>query len=930
MAVGIKIGANTSEFNKSMMQVTNDLQRVASECLLAGERAELFGTKTDQLASQQKLLATTIEGTQQKISLYASKITQINGDTDKLKQRQSELKSELERTNQAYQTSVNATGKSSAESKKLANEISNLEKEYSKNEKAIASNDTQLTKAVTNMNKLETAVLKDSKALETVKKELSSTATEEKKLAETTGLTKFSSGIDGAVNKISGLKTAFLGITATLAGGFGLFKFTEGAIKAGDNAYVLSQKLHLSTTEATGLNKILSLTDTEMKPLITTIMNLDKSIGKAGDTENKETEKAKKSIEVNNEKIRTLEKSKKITDETREKINKLKETNEELTGKIKENESVVGDNAKTLEKYGIKLTDASGKLLPVNAQLEKLSEAYKKSAEAGQEEAFVADVLGAKGANLVPLLENYTEAKEQASKIKGFGINPKEAHETEMQLKQLKMQVSATGGVFAKSLVPVVQAILPPLITIFQNLAIKLKENKEQVDKVVSVLIDAGKGIGSTLLPVLQGIFNLIVSHGTASKAVIEGLGVAFVGLKTVQGTISGVNGVVKTFKDMKTFGSGGIDVVKRIGGAFVNCGKDAKTVAKSLVDVTKSLADTAWTTSVDSVKKVGSALKDGAVEAGKFALNLAKGTIELAKQGIEAGITVVKLVAHKVATIASSIANGILTASQAMLNFVMSLNPITLIVIGLTALVGALVLAYNKCDWFRNMVNDVWNSIKSVFADFNSWLQGVFSTDWSQQFGAFGEIMNGFMANASNIWNSVKEIFNGIIDFVSGVFTGNWSGAWDGIKEIFSGVFDGLYAIAVSPLNQIIGLVNTAIDSINSFSFDMPSVLGGGHIGFNISNVPYLATGGIIDSPTLAMVGEAGQEAVVPLEKGNSLDILANKLLNKMPNGQSNSQPVYVIVNVDNHMDSKQLTDTLTTKVTKAINRNANNRRVM
>ena len=54
--------------------------------------------------------------------------------------------------------------------------------------------------------------------------------------------------------------------------------------------------------------------------------------------------------------------------------------------------------------------------------------------------------------------------------------------------------------------------------------------------------------------------------------------------------------------------------------------------------------------------------------------------------------------------------------------------------------------------------------------------------------------------------------------------------------------------------------------------------------------DVPQLAKGGILDSPTLAMVGEAGKEAVVPLENNTGgLDLLASKLLERMPHGGSN-----------------------------------------
>ena len=120
------------------------------------------------------------------------------------------------------------------------------------------------------------------------------------------------------------------------------------------------------------------------------------------------------------------------------------------------------------------------------------------------------------------------------------------------------------------------------------------------------------------------------------------------------------------------------------------------------------------------------------------------------------------------------------------------------------------------------------------------------------------GEVLNAFFANVKNIWDSVKRVFDGVIDFIRGVFTGDWQRAWTGVKEIFRGVFDGLSAVAKAPLNAVIGLVNMAINGINSVIGAINRLPGVkiGHIG----QIPYLAKGGILSSGS-AVVGEAGPE---------------------------------------------------------------------
>lgn len=218
--------------------------------------------------------------------------------------------------------------------------------------------------------------------------------------------------------------------------------------------------------------------------------------------------------------------------------------------------------------------------------------------------------------------------------------------------------------------------------------------------------------------------------------------------------------------------------------------------------------------------------------------------------------------------------------------------SPITLTILAIGALIAIGVLLYKHWDVVKAKAIEVWDSIKNKFNEFKEWLGNIFLTDWSQKFGKLGEIMNGFLGFVSSIWNSITRIFGGIIDFIAGVFTGNWSRAWQGVVNIFGGIMDGLGAVIKAPLNGVIWLINQAISGLNKIKVPdwVPSWLGGGK-GINIPQIPYLARGGIIDSPTLAMVGEAGKEAVVPLENNKGgLRELASLLLAEMGPRNSNN----------------------------------------
>lgn len=153
--------------------------------------------------------------------------------------------------------------------------------------------------------------------------------------------------------------------------------------------------------------------------------------------------------------------------------------------------------------------------------------------------------------------------------------------------------------------------------------------------------------------------------------------------------------------------------------------------------------------------------------------------------------------------------------------------------------------------------------------------LRPAFVTIGSVIAGVFGTVIG----TISTVVGSIFGVLGGLIDFLTGVFTGNWRKAWDGIKSVFSNIVNGLGAIFKAPLNLIIDLVNGMIAGINSIKIpDWVPGIGGKNL--NIPKIPKLAQGGIVSKATLAVVGEAGTEAVMPLENNTGwIDLLASKL---------------------------------------------------
>ncbi len=199
--------------------------------------------------------------------------------------------------------------------------------------------------------------------------------------------------------------------------------------------------------------------------------------------------------------------------------------------------------------------------------------------------------------------------------------------------------------------------------------------------------------------------------------------------------------------------------------------------------------------------------------------------------------------------------------------------------------------------DFVGKLVNGALEIYNKFIQPIVMWLLEKLAPAWSFLSSAVIGVLGSIFAVISDVIGSIIGILGGIIDFIVGIFTGNWKKAWNGVKDIFKNIIDGLVGIFKFPINLIIDGINAFISGLNKIQVpDWVPVVGGK--GIDIPKIPKLARGGIIDSPTVAMVGEAGKEAVMPLERNTSwINQLADKLADKI--GGNNSNPIQLVVKI-------------------------------
>lgn len=203
-------------------------------------------------------------------------------------------------------------------------------------------------------------------------------------------------------------------------------------------------------------------------------------------------------------------------------------------------------------------------------------------------------------------------------------------------------------------------------------------------------------------------------------------------------------------------------------------------------------------------------------------------------------------------------------------------------------------------------IISVIVNTIMAVISPIVNWINSVIIQPIANFFsGLWNGIVNmvrGFIGSVMVVILPIANwINNTIIQPIARFFAGLWNGIVQGVSGLAAGiknVFSSIVGIIKAPINAIIGGVNTVIRGLNSIKVpDWVPGLGGAHPNF--PTIPMLAKGGVVDNATMAIIGEAGKEAVMPLENNTGwITNLAGQLAERGGVGGGNT--INISVNVE------------------------------
>ena len=389
--------------------------------------------------------------------------------------------------------------------------------------------------------------------------------------------------------------------------------------------------------------------------------------------------------------------------------------------------------------------------------------------------------------------------------------------------------------------------VLPAFLNILGGAAIVLNDALLWLQPTAewlwdNVLEPIAKWTGGVIVDVLNAIGDWIHKHHETLGKVVAVIGVLVGVLVGVPAVISAIGSVLGFLFNPITL------IVAAVAGLiaiFVTCYDECEGFRKGMDKVWQGIKDIFFA-GVDFVKalfKGDWAGMDAAWERIKVAAkSLWEGLVEGLKAGWEWAKEKVSVIWQKITTKFKEIF-GIHSPSTVFAGF------------GTNMMEGLVNGIKNAISKVTNACKEIWSAIKGVFSTVGTWFKDTFSNAWKK---------------VKEVFSSGGKIFDGIKDGIASTF-----------KSIVNKLIDGINKIIRVPFNSINSMLNT----IRGISVLGVSPFKGlwSYNPLSVPQIPKLALGGIVNRPgrgVPAIIGEAGAEAVLPLENNTEwMDILADKI---------------------------------------------------
>ena len=542
-----------------------------------------------------------------------------------------------------------------------------------------------------------------------------------------------------------------------------------------------------------------------------------------------------------------------------------------------------GSQLKYFEQLGISVTDANGNLRDSNDVFQETIKALGQMENETERDAIAMAIFGKSANELNPLIEDAGATYEKVATIMAeHGLEPvsqeelDKANEFNDAIDTIKLvflqAVQIVGTKIAGYLVPLMEKVVDVAANIAEKIAgldggalAKIMGISGALAGLSPILIAIGKGMQIfgghlkdvakfvTKIPVLGKAFALLANPITLVVAALAGLGLAI-------NKVGFDNFVTTAQNAITSFAEQLPGIINTIVGKIVEL---VPVIFDGIVTAVQAIV-ALLPTLIPAIVQGGIALFNGLVQA----------VIDIIPALIQAAVTLIQTLVDAFPTILPALLQG---AVDLFMAFVQA---IPIIIPQLIGAVGQLILSLVRSlpGLFSTLLTTVvrlfqgmWKSITGVFAGVGQWFQQKFSDAWQ----GVQKVFSGVGRFFSGVWKTITGVFStigtSVASAVSGAIRSGLNGALATIENIING--------GISMINGAIGLINK-IPGVNI-----------GKIGR--LSLPRLAEGGVLNGAQTVIAGEAGPEAIIPLDKlFAQMDRMADKMA-----GENNASPVVINV---------------------------------
>ena len=451
------------------------------------------------------------------------------------------------------------------------------------------------------------------------------------------------------------------------------------------------------------------------------------------------------------------------------------------------------------------------------------------------------------------MMENETQRDAIAMAI--FG---KSANELNPLIEDAGATYEKVSGIMAKyGLEPVSQEALD-----------RANEFNDQIDTIKLVFMQAIQIIGTKIAGYLVPVMQKVVDKAAQIAEFIAGLSG-----KTMS-VIMGISGALAALAPaLIVVGK----ITKGVGELWKNAALAAQKIpligkalsflsANPIVLVVAALAALGL-----MISKTGLTADEITAKINEFVLNFQAKLPQI----IETVVQVLTTLVTTIAQMAPQIVQGAVTLFTGLVDALPIILPV--LMQGIADLIMAIVqslpgMAVSLIQAAVSIAQTLWQGVQQVFGNVVSWFGGVFGRAWE----AIKKKFSGWASFWGGLWKTISNKFSAIGTNIASAISG----------AVRSGV-NGVISRIESIINGAVSIINGAIDLINK----IPGV-SVGHV--STVSFPRLAKGGVLNGAQTVIAGEAGPEAIIPLDK---LFAQMDKMADRMAGEKTNVAPMVINV---------------------------------